>query len=94
MVGGLKSIDLPCSPVNTLDDLFTDEHLAAVDFFETVEHPSEGRIVLPRHPVRYDSEDIADLPTPRLGDNTDEVLGEAGYSVTEIASLRSEGALG
>ncbi len=84
----LKSIDVPCSPVNTLDDLFTDEHLAAVEFFEHVEHPSEGPIVSPRHPVRYDTESASDVPTPRLGDNTDEVLSEAGYSPAQIAALR------
>jgi crotonobetainyl-CoA:carnitine CoA-transferase CaiB-like acyl-CoA transferase len=34
------------------------------------------------------------LMPPRLGEHTEEVLGAAGYSAAEIASLRTEGAIG
>lgn len=37
-------MDIPCTPVNSMEDLLTDEHLNDVGFFEDVEHPSEGRI--------------------------------------------------
>lgn len=33
------------------------------------------------------------LPPPRLGQHTDEVLGELGYSGGEIAALKNEGVL-
>jgi crotonobetainyl-CoA:carnitine CoA-transferase CaiB-like acyl-CoA transferase len=49
----LAQADIPCSPVNGIDDLLEDPHLKATGFFETVEHPSEGRLVSVRPPIRF-----------------------------------------
>ena len=87
-IEAFQSIDVPCSAVNTLSDLF-DDHLAAVDFFESVDHPTEGRLVAPRHPVRYDRPVGPDRPAPQLGADTDEILIEAGFSTGEIMALRA-----
>lgn len=49
----LDPLQIPCSRVNTIDDLLQDPHLKAVGLFETVDHPSEGTILNVRPPVRY-----------------------------------------
>lgn len=49
----LDRIDVPCSAINTLDDLLDDPHLKATGFFETVEHPTEGRLVTTKPPIRF-----------------------------------------
>lgn len=49
----LGAADIPCSPVNSVDDLLADEHLAAVGFFTPASHPSEGEILTVRPPVRF-----------------------------------------
>jgi crotonobetainyl-CoA:carnitine CoA-transferase CaiB-like acyl-CoA transferase len=49
----LEPLAIPCSPVNRLDDLLEDPHLKATGFFETIEHPSEGRLTAPRPPIRF-----------------------------------------
>jgi crotonobetainyl-CoA:carnitine CoA-transferase CaiB-like acyl-CoA transferase len=49
----LEPLQVPCSAVNTIDDLLDDPHLKAVGFFENVEHPSEGEMLNVRPPVRF-----------------------------------------
>ena len=49
----LPDADIPCSPVNSIDDLLDDEHLRAVGFFEQSQHPSEGVVVTTRPPIHF-----------------------------------------
>lgn len=49
----LESLAIPCSPVNTIDDLLDDPHLEATGFFQTLDHPTEGRLVTTRPPIRF-----------------------------------------
>ena len=59
-----------------MEDLLVDPHLEAVNFFETVEHPTEGQIKLTRFPVHF-SKSPASIRrlSPNLGEHTAEVLG-------------------
>jgi len=76
-LGLLREADIPAAPVNSLEDLFADPHLVAVGMFKEVEHPTEGKLRMPRHPVKYSRTpaDIRRLP-PNLGEHTAEVLEE------------------
>ncbi|HYD71476.1 CoA transferase [Azospirillum sp.] len=49
----LRGLDVPCAPVNAIDDLLEDEHLTAVGFFQPTLHPSEGDILGVRSPLRF-----------------------------------------
>ena len=48
-----EQAQIPWAPVNTMDDLFDDEHLNAVGFFERTEHVSEGRTIVPKLPLNF-----------------------------------------
>jgi crotonobetainyl-CoA:carnitine CoA-transferase CaiB-like acyl-CoA transferase len=90
----LRAADVPCAPAHTLAALRADEHLAATGFFETEEHPSEGRLTRLAAPVRFGAHgEVERRPAPRLGEHGREVLREAGFSEPEIEALRAEGAL-
>ena len=73
----LLEADIPAAPVNSLEDLFTDPHLVVVGMFEESEHPTEGKLRMPRHPIRWGRTpvDAYRLP-PNLGEHTHEVLAE------------------
>lgn len=84
---------IPATSVNAVEDLFDDPHLAEVGFFERVEHPTEGSLRLARPAVDLGGGSAAMRPAPRIGEHTGEILGELGYSSTEIEKLCREGAV-
>ena len=84
--------NVPTNLVNTLQDLKDDPHLKAVDFWQEVDHPTEGRIRMTRFPVTFSETpaDVRQLP-PRLGEHSVEILREAGLSQAEIDAMLADG---
>lgn len=94
-IEALQAVDIPAGPMNTLDSLMDDPHLAAVGFFETVEHPTEGTIKTMRTPVTWSKSTPQPLrQAPNLGEHGSEVLRESGFSDGQIASLVAAGVVG
>jgi crotonobetainyl-CoA:carnitine CoA-transferase CaiB-like acyl-CoA transferase len=65
-----------------------------VDFFETVEHPTEGSLLLARLPILFS----ADVPrpqrsAPRLGEHGPEILRALGSRPEEVEHLIDIGVL-
>jgi crotonobetainyl-CoA:carnitine CoA-transferase CaiB-like acyl-CoA transferase len=89
----LRSLEIPCAKMASLDDLLTDPQLAATGFFKHATHPSEGEILYTDLPVRFSgSEATEQRLQPRLGEHSFEVLREAGLSESEIEALAASGA--
>jgi crotonobetainyl-CoA:carnitine CoA-transferase CaiB-like acyl-CoA transferase len=88
----LEQADIPCGPMNTLDDLFNDPHLQAVDMFPESDHPSEGRLRYIKVPVQF-SKTPGGLRrhAERIGGSSAEVLRELGYAPEQIAALAQSG---
>ncbi|CAN7748358.1 CoA transferase [Acidovorax sp. LjRoot66] len=88
-----EDIDVPAVPLNTVESLLDDPHLAAVGFFRQVEHPSEGAMRTFGAPARWVGYDVSKLaPAPRLGEHTESVLRECGFDAVALASLLVGGA--
>ena len=89
----LERADIPVQRMNTLKDIVEDPHLAAIDYFRPVEHPSEGRIKSMAVPSEWsESKPEYRRHAPRLGEHTREVLREAGYSDAQVDALAASGA--
>lgn len=90
----LRAADIPASVVNSLDDLYTDPHLTAVGMFEEIEHPTEGRLKVPRFPVKF-SRSPASIRrlAPNLGEHTEEVLSQIAPAASRPArrSIKAKG---
>lgn len=87
-----KGTSMPYTIVNTLDELAEDPHLKAVEFWKTIDHPTEGKLRWPSFPVNYtDSPAEIHRPAPRLGEHSIEILREAGYSAAEIEAMLADG---
>lgn len=82
----LEQADVPYGPVNKLSELLDNDYLRQTGFFESYEHPSEGHVVTMAVPQRFsDTPASIRLPPPRLGEHTEQVLAEAGFTAEEIA---------
>jgi crotonobetainyl-CoA:carnitine CoA-transferase CaiB-like acyl-CoA transferase len=87
-IDALERADIPVQRMNSLDDVMADPHLAATDYFRTVEHPTEGRIRTMAVPSEWsDSPPEYRRHAPRLGEHTREVLREAGIPDEKIERL-------
>jgi crotonobetainyl-CoA:carnitine CoA-transferase CaiB-like acyl-CoA transferase len=88
----LSKDDIPFSVVNRLDDLPHDPHLKSVDFWSHVEHPTEGKLLIPANPLRMSAAQpgMTRLP-PNLGEHSAEILRESGYDDAQIERLLARG---
>jgi crotonobetainyl-CoA:carnitine CoA-transferase CaiB-like acyl-CoA transferase len=88
----LERADIPVAPLNTVDELLDDPHLAAVGLFETVEHPTEGPVRRMRAPSAWSrTRPRRTADTPRLGEHTEQVLRELGYADADLERLSGAG---
>jgi crotonobetainyl-CoA:carnitine CoA-transferase CaiB-like acyl-CoA transferase len=80
--------DVPAMPYHTLDSLMEDPHLKEVDFFEAIDHPTEGRIINMALPNKLSSGARRDFsPAPKIGQHSVEILRELGYPDQEIDQM-------
>ena len=86
--------DACLAPVLEGDEPRRDPQLRARGAFVQVETPWEGR-AMPglASPVRLAGAEAPRRPAPRLGEHGEAVLREHGFTASEIAALRAEGAL-
>jgi crotonobetainyl-CoA:carnitine CoA-transferase CaiB-like acyl-CoA transferase len=86
-----EELDVPCGPVNTLEDLLEDPHLEAVGFFEPNYGGGPVKRAL-RQPVLWRGmEPEQDKLAPQLGADTRDLLAELGYAETEVTALARAG---
>lgn len=91
-VSCLQEADVPCAPVNTLGEAFSDPQVLHNEMVVELPHRKLGAIrgfgtpiKLRRTPIQFRS------GPPTLGEHTVEVLAECGYTREEIETLRSRG---
>jgi crotonobetainyl-CoA:carnitine CoA-transferase CaiB-like acyl-CoA transferase len=74
----LRELNIPVAPLRTTDELFDNEHLNAIGFFEKVDSP-HGPINFPGVPTWF-SQTPGHVrgPAPELGENNAELLAELG----------------
>jgi crotonobetainyl-CoA:carnitine CoA-transferase CaiB-like acyl-CoA transferase len=88
----LTAEGVPCAPVLTRTRMIQHPQVVANGIVVETDHPGAGRLRQARPAARFSG-----TPTtirrggPTLGEHTDEILAELGYSDTDITALRTEG---
>ena len=84
----LTAHDVPASHVRDMAELFDDPQIEARNMRVTVDHPTAGEVEMPGSPMKFSR-----TPTtvrrhpPILGEHTEDVLGEYGYTADDLARL-------
>ena len=69
----IRAAGIPSGPVNTLADVFADDHVKGSGILQDLKHPSAGSLKMVASPILVDGERLPiRRPPPTLGQHTDE----------------------
>ena len=91
----MLALKVPCAPVRQLSEVMLDENMHEKGSLQWIDHPELGRVVLPHSPLIFEGlERRAIEPSLPLGSRNEQVFGDwLGYSVQDLAQLKSEGVI-
>jgi len=88
----LVSAGMPCAPAQTQEEYFEDPQVEAMNMNAIVDHSKIGRTRLSGVPFHFEkTPGFAQSAAPMLGEHSDAILRECGYSDARIRSLCDNG---
>ncbi|KPK05041.1 MAG: formyl-coenzyme A transferase [Betaproteobacteria bacterium SG8_39] len=93
LMGILNSLDVPCGPIMSTEDLANDEHVRGRDMWVELDHPERGTWYNVGMPIKLSDSPAVIKRSPLLGEHTDEILKQVlGYDETQVSALKKAGA--
>jgi crotonobetainyl-CoA:carnitine CoA-transferase CaiB-like acyl-CoA transferase len=86
-----QELRLAFTPVLSPKELLDDPQMKAREYFTEVEHPVMGHVIYPGATAKLSESSWKPGRAPLLGENNEEIYGQAGFSSTELARLSREG---
>jgi crotonobetainyl-CoA:carnitine CoA-transferase CaiB-like acyl-CoA transferase len=94
LIAALDKAGVPCGPINTVADVFKEPQVKAREMLRYVPHPSGVDVPQVVSPMRFAESPLqTQSAPPLLGQHSDDILVELGYSPACIHSLRAAGAI-
>lgn len=85
----LRKFDIPCAPVLSMKELANSPDLRKSGSIVEVDHKVRGKYLTIGSPIKFSDLEVEVKPSPVLGEHTDEVLADLGYSADDIAKLHT-----
>ena len=88
-VGAFNLAGVPCGPINTIDQTFSDPQVKHLKMTKKVDSKALGTLEFVGQPMTLNRTPSSfALASPECGEHTEEILESLGYSTSEIAELR------
>ena len=90
----LRKVGVPCGRINTVKEALSDPHIIDRGMIIELDHPALGMIKSLATPVH-----LSDTPLvyyrhpPTLGEHTDDIVSELGYTSEQIQLMREQGVI-
>ena len=94
LIAKLDAVDVPVGPVNDVAEILADEHVRARRLVGSFDYPGVGEfkaLAIPYKFLGWDNPEIGRPPV--LGEHTEALLAELGYSRERIAALKEKRAI-
>lgn len=86
---------IPNGPIQSIPEALDMDHVKARDLIWSMQHPQTGEIRVLGNPMKFQGTPLsAELPPPRLGEHSSEILRELGYTPAEMTVLEEHGIVG
>jgi len=89
----LNQFDIPCGPILSMKEIANEPALRASGTVVEVDHPTRGKYLTVGNPIKMSDSPTEVTRSPLLGEHTDEVLAQLGFSSDDVAGLRAAGAV-
>ncbi len=86
----LNKYDIPCGPILSMREIAREPALRATGTIVEVDHPTRGKYLTVGNPIKMSDSPTDVTRSPLLGEHTEEVLQQLGYSAQDIAQLRAD----
>lgn len=94
LIAALDAAGVPCGAINSVADVFEDPQVKARGMLRHVPHPCGVDVPQVASPIRFADAQLPDLAAPPLlGEHSDAILQELGYSADEIDAFQRAGAI-
>ncbi|TCK87215.1 LOW QUALITY PROTEIN: formyl-CoA transferase [Paraburkholderia sp. BL9I2N2] len=89
----LNKYDIPCGPILSMKEIAEEPSLRKTGTIVEVDHPTRGKYLTVGNPIKLSDSPTEVTRSPLLGEHTDEVMAELGYSPEQVSALRTAGAI-
>ena len=86
----LNAFDIPCGPILSMKEIADEPSLRTSGTVVEVDHPTRGKYLTVGNPIKMSDSPTDVIRSPLLGEHTEEVLVQLGYTGEQIDLLHAE----